>query len=83
MVEPVTLSSQNRTIQSNKKYYLEKSDCQKENNLDDVMGVSNSKEHAGLHRLWFTTVRSHSCFSCFSLPPEIFSFSLQTPQPPT
>lgn len=52
MVESVTLSSQNRTIQSNKKkHFLEKSDCQKENNLKDVMGVSNSKEHAGLHRL--------------------------------
>lgn len=52
MVESVTLSSQNRTIQSNKKkQFLEKSDCQKENNLKDVMGVSNSKEHAGLHRL--------------------------------
>lgn len=51
MVKPVTLSSQNRAIQSNIKHYLEKSYCQKENNLDDVMGVSNPKEHAGLHRL--------------------------------
>lgn len=74
MLKPVTLSSQNRTIQTNIKHYLEKSDCQKENSLDDVMGVSNLKEHAGLHRLWFTTVRSHSCFSCIILPPKPLFF---------
>lgn len=51
MVKLVTLSSQNMTIQSNIEHYLEKSHCQKENNLDDVIGVSNSKEHAGQHRL--------------------------------
>lgn len=50
MVKPVTLSSQNRTIQSNIEQYLEKSHGQKENNLDDVIGVSNSTEHAGQHR---------------------------------
>lgn len=74
MVEPMTLSSQNRTLQSNKKHYLEKSDCQKENRLDDVMGVSNSKEHAGLQRLYIHT----AVFPASRYPLNLFSFSLQT-----
>lgn len=70
MVMPVTLSSRNKTIQSNIEHYVEKSHCQKENNLDDVMGVSNSKEHAGQHRLWFTTIRSHSCLLLLPFAPK-------------
>ena len=70
MAKPVTLSFQNRTIQSNTEHYLEKSHYQKGNHLDDVTGVSNSKEHAGQHRLWFTTIRSHSCLLLLPLAPK-------------
>lgn len=47
--EAETLSSPNRTIQSKTEHYLEKCHCRKENNLDDVMEVFNSKEHTGQH----------------------------------
>lgn len=75
MVKPVTLSSQNRTIQSNIRHYLKKSHCQKKNNLHDVMGVSDSKEHASLHGLWFT---NHTAVSSYFLLPPNSSF-FQTP----
>lgn len=84
MAKPLTLSSQNRTIQSNIEHYLYKNHCQKDNNLDDVMGVSNSKEHAGQHRLPFTTVRSHSCLFLLPSASKTFFLSrLQPPRPPT
>lgn len=69
--EAVTLSSQNRTIQSKTEHYLEKSHCQKENNLDDVTEVFPSEEHAAQHSFWFTTVR-----------PVVSSYCLLPSKPP-